>query len=95
MCFITAINKRNLGIHHYSKVHLLEREQAPDTYVAEDGLVCCQWVRWPLFLCRFDALVLGNAGAVGQERVGMWGSTPIEAKRREERVDMEWGVVGG
>ena len=30
-----------------------------------------------------------------QERVGQWGSTLIEAKGREKRADVGWGVCGG
>jgi hypothetical protein len=32
---------------------------------------------------------------VGQKRVGGRGSTHIEAKGREESVDVGWGVVEG
>ena len=34
----------------------------------------------------------GYAGAVGQERVGGWGSTLIQT-RGEGRVDVGWGLV--
>ena len=44
-------------------------------------------------LWRFDAPAQGNAGWVGQERVDGWGSTLIEAKGREERAVVGWGLV--
>jgi hypothetical protein len=45
---------------------------------------------------RFDVPVKGGAEAVGQERVGGWRSTLIEAKWREERADLRrgWFVEG-
>jgi hypothetical protein len=35
----------------------------------------------------------GDAGAVGSERIGEWGSTLIEAKRREKWADLRCGGV--
>ena len=32
---------------------------------------------------------------VGQERVGVWGSTSIEANGRGKKVDVGWWVCGG
>jgi hypothetical protein len=32
---------------------------------------------------------------MGQERIGRWGSTLIEAKGREEREVVGWGTCGG
>ena len=48
-----------------------------------------------LVLRKFDVPALGDAGAMGRERVGGWGSTLIEAKRREERTDVRCGICGG
>ena len=61
---------------------------APDTYVADDGLVWHQWKGWPLVLWQFDApeqgdvKVLGRRGCgehphrgkadVGEGKCGMW-----------------------
>lgn len=49
---------------------------APDTYVAEDGLVRHQWDRRPLVLWKLDAAVWEDTVGVGQERerlhLGKW-----------------------
>ena len=48
-----------------------------------------------MVLWRFDAPVWRNAGAMGQEWVGGWRSTLIQAKGSGETVDGGWGVVEG
>ena len=67
---------------------------APDTYVAEDGLIWHQWEERPLVLWRFDAPILGDFRVVMQEWVSRWRSTLMEAKRRRERGNL-MGFCGG
>lgn len=43
-----------------------------------------------MVLWQFDASSQGDAGTIGQERVGRWGSTSMEAKGKGERVDVQW-----
>jgi hypothetical protein len=39
---------------------------------------------------------LGDAGPVGQERVGRWvGEHPLRGKEEEVMADMVWGLCGG
>jgi hypothetical protein len=59
---------------------------APDTYVAEDGLIWHQEEGRCLVLWRFVATGKGDAGEVRQELVGGWRSIPIEAKASGDGV---------
>jgi hypothetical protein len=62
----------------------------PAGYVAEDGLIWCHWEGSPLVLWRLDDSEWGKAKPLRQEWVGWWGSTLIEAGRREEAIGGLW-----
>ena len=48
-----------------------------------------------MVLWQFDVPAQEDAETVGQERVGGWWSTLIEAKRRKERTGVGLEVCGG
>jgi hypothetical protein len=56
---------------------------ASTTDIAEDCLIWHQWEGRCLLLCRLVTPVKGSAGGT---RLGRWGNTLLEAKRRGERV---------
>ena len=55
---------------------------APNTYTAADDFDRPQQNGTPLVPGSFDAPVLAEAGVVGQECVGGWGSALMQAKER-------------